>query len=156
MHCPLVLEQEITGESFSFWQCYRVREIPRALHIPKELFDSSCNDVATSSTDVEAISFLPLSHFTSNEPDSSNLSIIFFRPNAVIEPEPLLNPLMSGISSMQLPRCHRSCNKASQAEPDPSMIGVMTTFSDAELEELRVPRRFIASIMCGEHVTSFN
>ncbi|GBM93965.1 hypothetical protein AVEN_106932-1 [Araneus ventricosus] len=69
----------------------KVREIPRALHIPKALLDASCNAVATSSTDVEAIAFLPLPHFTSNEPDSSNLSIIF-RPNAVIGPEPLLKP----------------------------------------------------------------
>ncbi|GBM14227.1 hypothetical protein AVEN_167310-1 [Araneus ventricosus] len=67
----------------------KVREIPRALHVPKELLDASCNAVATSSTDVETIAFLPLPHFTSNERNSSNLSIIFFRPNAVIGPEPL-------------------------------------------------------------------
>ncbi|GBM08386.1 hypothetical protein AVEN_108381-1 [Araneus ventricosus] len=70
----------------------KVREIPRALHVPKALLDASCNAVATSSTDIEAIAFLPLPHFTSNEPDSSNLSIIFFRPNAVIGSEPLLKP----------------------------------------------------------------
>ncbi|GBM30840.1 hypothetical protein AVEN_18697-1 [Araneus ventricosus] len=71
---------------------FNVREIPRALLVPKELLNASYNAVATSSTDVEAIAFLPLPHFTSNEPDSSNLSIIFFRPNAVIGPEPLLKP----------------------------------------------------------------
>ncbi|GBL93143.1 hypothetical protein AVEN_216492-1 [Araneus ventricosus] len=70
----------------------KVRKIPRALHVPKALLDASCNALATSSTDVEAIAFLHLPHFTSNEPDSSNLSIIFFRPNAVIGPEPLLKP----------------------------------------------------------------
>ncbi|GBN28557.1 hypothetical protein AVEN_181595-1 [Araneus ventricosus] len=70
----------------------KVREIPRALHVPKPLLDASCNAVATSSTDVEAITFLPLPHFTSIEQDSLNLSIIFFRPNAVIGPEPLLKP----------------------------------------------------------------
>ncbi|GBL67684.1 hypothetical protein AVEN_212605-1 [Araneus ventricosus] len=68
----------------------KVREIPRALHVPKTLLDASCNAVATSSTDVEAIAFLPLPHFMSNEPDSSNLSIVFFRLNAVFGPEPLL------------------------------------------------------------------
>ncbi|GBN76675.1 hypothetical protein AVEN_184969-1 [Araneus ventricosus] len=70
----------------------KVQEIPRVLHVPKALLDASCNVVATYSTDVEATAFLPLPHFTSNEPDSSNLSIIFFRPNAVIGPEPLLKP----------------------------------------------------------------
>ncbi|GBL90476.1 hypothetical protein AVEN_179405-1 [Araneus ventricosus] len=70
----------------------KVREIPRTLHFPKALLDASCNDVDTSSTDAEAIAFLPLPHFTPNEPYSSNLSIIFFRPNAVIGPEPLLKP----------------------------------------------------------------
>ncbi|GBN78016.1 hypothetical protein AVEN_24041-1 [Araneus ventricosus] len=70
----------------------KVQEILRALHVPKELLAASCNAVATSSTDVEEIAFLPLPHSTSNEPYSSNLSIIFFRPNAVIGPEPLLKP----------------------------------------------------------------
>ncbi|GBN29570.1 hypothetical protein AVEN_112232-1 [Araneus ventricosus] len=70
----------------------KVREIPRTVHVPKALIDASCNAVATSSTNVEAIAFLHLPHFTSNEPDSSNLSIIFFRPKAVIGPEPLLKP----------------------------------------------------------------
>ncbi|GBN46205.1 hypothetical protein AVEN_248013-1 [Araneus ventricosus] len=70
----------------------KVREIPRALHVLKELLDASCNDAATSSTDVEAIAFLPLPHFTSNERDFSNLSIIFFRLNAVIGPQPLFKP----------------------------------------------------------------
>ncbi|GBN60263.1 hypothetical protein AVEN_170729-1 [Araneus ventricosus] len=68
----------------------KVPEILRALHVPKALLNASCNAVASSSSDVEAIVFLPLPHFASNEPDSSNLSIIFFRPNAVIEPESLL------------------------------------------------------------------
>ncbi|GBN41750.1 hypothetical protein AVEN_201460-1 [Araneus ventricosus] len=54
----------------------KVRGIPRASYVPKALLDASCNAVATSSTDVEAIAFLPLPHFTSNEPDSSNLSVI--------------------------------------------------------------------------------
>ncbi|GBN61206.1 hypothetical protein AVEN_71521-1 [Araneus ventricosus] len=110
-----ILRTVLTGIS-------EVREIPHSLHVPKVLLDASCNAVATSSTDVEAIAFLPLSHFTSNEPDFSNLAIIFFRPNADIGPEPFLNPLMSGISSMQLPHSHRSCKKASQAKPGPSMI----------------------------------
>ncbi|GBN75493.1 hypothetical protein AVEN_168916-1 [Araneus ventricosus] len=108
-----ILRTVLTGMS-------TVREIPRALHVPKALLDASCNAVATSSIDVEAIAFLPLPHFTSNEPDSSNLSIIFFRPNAV--QNRFLNPLMSGISSMQLPHSHSSYKKASQAEPNPSMI----------------------------------
>ncbi|GBO08046.1 hypothetical protein AVEN_143923-1 [Araneus ventricosus] len=70
----------------------KVREIPRTLHVPTALLDASCNAVATSSTDVEAIAFLPLPHSTSNEPYSSNVSIIFFRPNAVTGPEPLFKP----------------------------------------------------------------
>ncbi|GBN50895.1 hypothetical protein AVEN_173653-1 [Araneus ventricosus] len=70
----------------------KVCEIPLALHVPKALLDASCNAVATSSTDLEAIAFLPLPHFTSNESDFSNLSIIFFRPNGIIAPEPLLKP----------------------------------------------------------------
>ncbi|GBM71758.1 hypothetical protein AVEN_77192-1 [Araneus ventricosus] len=74
---------------------YKVREIPYALHVPKALLDASCNAVATSSTGIEANAFLPLPHFTSNELDASNLLIIFFRPNAVIGPEPLLKLLMS-------------------------------------------------------------
>ncbi|GBM18815.1 hypothetical protein AVEN_203095-1 [Araneus ventricosus] len=86
-HCRMsrkILRTVLTGMS-------KVREIPRALHVRKALLDASCNAVATSSTDVEAIAFLPLPHFTSNEPLSSNLSI-FFRRNAVIGPEPLLKP----------------------------------------------------------------
>ncbi|GBL98200.1 hypothetical protein AVEN_268285-1 [Araneus ventricosus] len=70
----------------------KVRKIPCALQVPKALLEASCHAIATSSTDVEAIAFLPLPHFTSNKPDSSNLSIISFRPNAVIGPEPLLKP----------------------------------------------------------------
>ncbi|GBN79301.1 hypothetical protein AVEN_144709-1 [Araneus ventricosus] len=100
----------------------KVREIPRVLHVPNAMLDASCNFETTTSTDIKAIAFLPLSHFTSNEPDSLNLSIVFFRPNAVIGPEALLNPLMSGISSMQFPHSHRSCKIISQSEPDPSMI----------------------------------
>ncbi|GBL84391.1 hypothetical protein AVEN_117160-1 [Araneus ventricosus] len=96
-----ILRTVLTGMS-------KVREIPRAVHVPKALLDASCNAAATSATDVEAIAFLPLPHFTSNEPDSSNLSIIFFRPNAVIGPGCFLNPLMSEIPSMQLPQSHRS------------------------------------------------
>ncbi|GBO14969.1 hypothetical protein AVEN_212056-1 [Araneus ventricosus] len=80
-----ILRTVLTGMS-------KVWEIPCALHIPKALVDASCNDVATSSTDVEAIAFHPLPNFMSNEPDSSNVSNIFFRPNAVIGPEPLLKP----------------------------------------------------------------
>ncbi|GBM93791.1 hypothetical protein AVEN_252753-1 [Araneus ventricosus] len=80
-----ILRTVLTGMS-------KVWEIPRALHVPKALLDASCKSVATSSTDVEAFAFRPLPHFTSNEPESSNLSIIFFRPNAVIGPEPLLKP----------------------------------------------------------------
>ncbi|GBN05207.1 hypothetical protein AVEN_143035-1 [Araneus ventricosus] len=71
----------------------KVREIPRALHVPKALLDASCNAVDTSSTgNVEEIAFLLQPQFTSNEPDCSNLTIIFFRPNAVIGPESLLKP----------------------------------------------------------------
>ncbi|GBM33940.1 hypothetical protein AVEN_79833-1 [Araneus ventricosus] len=112
-----ILRTVLTGMS-------KVREIPHALNVPKALLDASCNAVTTSSTDVEAIAFLPLPHFTSNESDSLKLSIIFFRQNAVIGPEPrrFLNPLISGISSMQLPHSQSSCKKASQAEPDLSMI----------------------------------
>ncbi|GBM40270.1 hypothetical protein AVEN_248292-1 [Araneus ventricosus] len=80
-----ILRTVLTGMS-------KVRKIPRALHVPKALLAASCNAVATSSTDVEAIVFLPLPHFTSNEPDYLNLSIIFFRPNTVIGRESLLKP----------------------------------------------------------------
>ncbi|GBN83350.1 hypothetical protein AVEN_42480-1 [Araneus ventricosus] len=61
----------------------KVREIALAPHIPKTLLDASCNAVATSSTDVEAIAFIPLPHFTSIEYDYLN---------TVIGPEPLLKP----------------------------------------------------------------
>ncbi|GBM29712.1 hypothetical protein AVEN_156898-1 [Araneus ventricosus] len=70
----------------------KVQEIRRALQVPKALLDASCNAAATFFNDVEAIAFLPLPHFTSNDPDSSNLSVIFFGPNTVIGPEPLLKP----------------------------------------------------------------
>ncbi|GBM62923.1 hypothetical protein AVEN_22331-1 [Araneus ventricosus] len=80
-----ILRTVLTGMS-------KVEEILRALYVSKALLDASCNAVVTSSADVEATAFLPLPHFTSNEPDSSNLSIVFFRPNAVIGPEPLLKP----------------------------------------------------------------
>ncbi|GBM23640.1 hypothetical protein AVEN_117390-1 [Araneus ventricosus] len=78
-----ILRTMLTGMS-------KVREILRALHVSKALLDASCNAVAT--TDVQAIVFLPLPNFASNESDSPNFSIIFFRPNAVIGPEPLLEP----------------------------------------------------------------
>ncbi|GBM13150.1 hypothetical protein AVEN_64358-1 [Araneus ventricosus] len=80
-----ILRAVLTGMS-------KVREIPRALHAPKALLDASCSAVAASSICVQAVAFLPLPHFTSNEPDSSNLSSIFFRLNAVIGAEPLLKP----------------------------------------------------------------
>ncbi|GBM79466.1 hypothetical protein AVEN_138234-1 [Araneus ventricosus] len=83
--------KKLQGESFSFWQVStnqllnmrnfewhckmfrkilrnvlkgmsKVQEIPRALHVPKALLDASCNAVATSFTDIEAIVFLPLPH----------------------------------------------------------------------------------------------
>ncbi|GBO42058.1 hypothetical protein AVEN_273689-1 [Araneus ventricosus] len=79
--------------------------------------------VATSSTDVERIAFMPLPRFTSNVPESSNVSIILFRPNSPSSGQSsFLNPLMSRNSLMQLPHSRRSCEKASQEEPDPSMI----------------------------------
>ncbi|GBN49322.1 hypothetical protein AVEN_112202-1 [Araneus ventricosus] len=110
----------------------KVREIPRALHVPKALLDASFNAVATSSTDVGAIAFLPLSHFTSNEPDSSNLSIIFFRPNAVIRPEPLLKPFIVRNffieTAVQSPFLQKSFTSRARSFND----RVMTTFSDAE------------------------
>ncbi|GBN72988.1 hypothetical protein AVEN_275605-1 [Araneus ventricosus] len=96
----------------------KVREIPRALHVPRALLDASCNAVATSSTDVEAIAFLPPPHFTSNEPVFSNLSTSSSDQMQLSDQSRFLNPLMSGISSMQFPHSHRSCKKASQAEPD--------------------------------------
>ncbi|GBM69976.1 hypothetical protein AVEN_142994-1 [Araneus ventricosus] len=80
-----ILRTVLTGMS-------KVPESPRAVHVHKALLDASCNAVVRSSTDVEAIDFLHLPHFTSNEPDSSNLSISFFRPNAVNGLEPLLKP----------------------------------------------------------------
>lgn len=62
-------------------------EIPCLLHVLKSLLDTFFNTVATSFTDLEAISLIPLSHFTSNQVFES---IIFFRSNAVIGPEPLV------------------------------------------------------------------
>ncbi|GBN44108.1 hypothetical protein AVEN_256497-1 [Araneus ventricosus] len=110
-----ILRTVLTGMS-------KVRNITSALHVPKALLDACFNAVAKSSTSVEAIAFLPLPHFTSNDYDSSNFSVIFFSQNVVIAPEPLLKPLMSRISPMELSHSLRSCKKASQAEPDPSMI----------------------------------
>ncbi|GBN40209.1 hypothetical protein AVEN_192944-1 [Araneus ventricosus] len=80
-----ILRTVLTGIS-------NVREIPRALHVPNALLDASCNAVATSSTYIDVNDFLPLPHFTSNEPDSQNFSIIFFSRNAVIAQKPLLKP----------------------------------------------------------------
>ncbi len=44
------------------------RAIICLLYVLKVLHEASDNAVGTSSTDVEAIAFLPLPHFTSNEP----------------------------------------------------------------------------------------
>ncbi|GBM64124.1 hypothetical protein AVEN_159854-1 [Araneus ventricosus] len=120
-----ILQTVLTGMS-------KVQEIPRALHIPKALLDASCNAVATSSTDVEAISFLPLPNFTSNEPDFSNLSIIFFKPNADIGPEPLLKPfnvrnIFNAIAA-QSPFLQKCFISRARSFNDT----VITTFSDAE------------------------
>ncbi|GBN57820.1 hypothetical protein AVEN_145109-1 [Araneus ventricosus] len=88
--------------------------------------------VATSSAYVEAIAFLPLPHFTSNEPDSSNLAIIFFRPNTVIGPEPLLKSFnvrnfFNAIAAQSL-FLQKSFTSRVRSFND----RVMTTFSDAE------------------------
>ncbi|GBN11651.1 hypothetical protein AVEN_102853-1 [Araneus ventricosus] len=101
----------------------KVREIPRALHVPKALLDISCNTVATSSTDAEAISFLLQPHFMSK----MNPTIRIYQSSSSdrmqsSDQSRFLNPLMSGISSMKLLHSHSSCKKASQAEPDPLMI----------------------------------
>ncbi|GBN90919.1 hypothetical protein AVEN_239314-1 [Araneus ventricosus] len=101
----------------------KVREIPCALHVPKALLDASCNAVATSSTGVEATDFLPLPHFT----PKMNPTLRIYESSTSdrmqsSDQNRFLNPLISGISSMQLPHSHFSCKNASQAEPDPSMI----------------------------------
>ncbi|GBN14753.1 hypothetical protein AVEN_38114-1 [Araneus ventricosus] len=120
-----ILRTVLTGMS-------KVREIPNALHVPKTLLDAFCNAVATSSTDVEASAFPPLPHYTSNEPSSLNLSIIFFRPNAVIGPEPLLKPFnvrnffnAIAAQSLFLEKCFTSRARSFNDT-------VMTTFSDSE------------------------
>ncbi|GBN75209.1 hypothetical protein AVEN_47825-1 [Araneus ventricosus] len=100
----------------------KVWEISRALHVPKAVLDVSYNTVATSSTEVEAIAFLPLPHFMSNEPESSNLSIICFRPNEVIGPEPLLKPFYVPNFFNEITTQSTFLKKLSEAEPDPSMI----------------------------------
>ena len=61
-----------------------IRLIPRALLIPASLLVCSCNAVATSSIAAAETGFLPLPRFTSNEPVSSNLAIIFLSPFVVI------------------------------------------------------------------------
>ncbi|GBN32498.1 hypothetical protein AVEN_89342-1 [Araneus ventricosus] len=109
----------------------KVREVPRALHASKALLDAFCNAIVTSSTDVEAIAFLPLPHFPSNEPTLRIYQSSSSDRMQTSDQSRFLNPLTSRISSLQLPNSHRSCKKASQAEPDPS-IRVMTTFSYAE------------------------
>ncbi|GBN73048.1 hypothetical protein AVEN_183255-1 [Araneus ventricosus] len=98
----------------------KVREIPRALHVPKALFDAFGNAVATSSTDVEAIAFLPLPHFASK----MNPTLRIYQPSSSdrmqsSDQSRFLNTLMSGILSMQLALSHRSCKNVSQTEPDP-------------------------------------
>ncbi|GBN73232.1 hypothetical protein AVEN_138835-1 [Araneus ventricosus] len=110
-----ILRTVLTGMS-------KVQEIPRALHVPKILLDATCIVVATSSTEVETIAFLPLPHFTSNEHDSSNLSVIFLRPNVVIGPEPILEPFDVRNFSNATAARHRSCEKLSQSAPDHSLI----------------------------------
>lgn len=70
-------------------------EISCVLHVPKAQLDTSCSDVATSPTDVDSVDFLPQPHFTSNELVSLNLSMIFFRPNAVFGSDPLLKHFIS-------------------------------------------------------------
>ncbi|GBM08306.1 hypothetical protein AVEN_101435-1 [Araneus ventricosus] len=93
----------------------KVREIPRALHVPKALLDASCNAVAASSTDVEAIAS-PLCHISRQ----TNPTIRIYQSSSSDRMQPsdqsrFLNPLMNGISSIQLSHSHRSCEKASQA-----------------------------------------
>ncbi|GBM83783.1 hypothetical protein AVEN_42467-1 [Araneus ventricosus] len=110
----------------------KVREIPRALHDSKALLDASFNTVATSSTDVVAIAFLHLPHFTSNDPNSWNLSIVFFRPNEVIEPEPFLKPF-NVRNFFNAIAVHSLFLKNSFTSRSPSINDrVMTTFLDAE------------------------
>ncbi|GBM95308.1 hypothetical protein AVEN_171557-1 [Araneus ventricosus] len=108
-----ILRTEMTGMS-------KLREIPRALHVPIALLDFSCNAATTSSTDVEAIAFLPLPHFTSK----MNSTLRIYQPSSSermqsSDQSRFLNPLMPGISSLQLPHSHRSYKNTSQLEPDP-------------------------------------
>ncbi|GBM76260.1 hypothetical protein AVEN_105438-1 [Araneus ventricosus] len=98
----------------------KVREIPLALNVPKALLDASINVVSTSSTDVEAIAF-SLCHISRQ----MNPTLRIYQSSSsdrMQSCDHFLNPLMSGISLLQLPHSHRSCKKASQAEPDPSII----------------------------------
>ena len=67
--------------------------IPRVLHCCIPSADPSCNAVATSSTTVECIRFLPLSGCTSNESVVSNFCIICFRPMTLIGPTPFFHTL---------------------------------------------------------------
>ena len=62
--------------------------IRRALHVCTPLLVLSCNAVATSSADIEAIDFLSLTNFTSKGPVSTNFLIVYFRPLADIRPQP--------------------------------------------------------------------
>ncbi|GBN20412.1 hypothetical protein AVEN_177692-1 [Araneus ventricosus] len=109
----------------------KVQEIPRALHDPKTLLDASFNDLATSSTDVEAISFFHLPHFTTNDPDSWNLSIIFFRPMKSSDQRRFLNPLMSGFLQFNC-RTVTVLEKGFSSRAPSFSDRVMTTFLDEQ------------------------
>ena len=61
-----------------------IRLIPRVLLIPVPLLVCSCSIVDTSSTAAAETGFLPLPYFTSNEPVSLNLAIIFLSLFVVI------------------------------------------------------------------------
>ncbi|GBL84850.1 hypothetical protein AVEN_93875-1 [Araneus ventricosus] len=111
----------------------KVREIPRALHVPKALLDASCNAVAKSSTDVEAILLFSLCHISRQ----MNPTLRIYQSSSSdrmqsSDQSRFLNPLMSGISSMQLPHSHRSCKKSFTIRARSFNDRVMTTFSDAE------------------------
>ncbi|GIZ02464.1 hypothetical protein CEXT_86771 [Caerostris extrusa] len=64
---------------------FKDQAIPRSLHVCTSLLDPFCNAMTTSSTDVEAIDFLPLLDFTAKEPVS-------WSPLASIRPQPLPSP----------------------------------------------------------------
>ncbi|GBM42446.1 hypothetical protein AVEN_139883-1 [Araneus ventricosus] len=107
-----ILRTVLTGMS-------KVWEISRALHVRKALLDASCNAVTTSSTDVEAT----LCHISRQmNPTLRIYQSSYSDLMQSSDQSHFINPLMSGISSMQLPHSHLSCGKASQAEPDPSML----------------------------------